>query len=109
MKGRFFTVALVLLLSFSSGSVVLRHSNGTPFSGGTLSSRILKVPEEFSTIGQAVKAARDGDCVIVSPGKYSENKIEVDKSITVSSAWKLTGDASKIEATQIDAGDESLF
>lgn len=71
--------------------------------------RILKVPAEFPSIGNAVKEAKEGDWIIISPGKYIENKIEINKSITVSSEWKVTGDLSKIGATIIDSGDESLF
>lgn len=71
--------------------------------------RIIKVPAEFPTIAKAVEAAKEGDWIIISPGKYFEKKIELKKSITISSEWKLTGDESKIEATIIDSEDESLF
>ncbi len=71
--------------------------------------RILKVPADFSTIAEAVAHANDSDWVIISPGTFQENEIEINKSITISSEWKLTGDESKIEETVIDAGDKILF
>ncbi|MFZ0281159.1 MAG: hypothetical protein WAL29_05885, partial [Bacteroidales bacterium] len=51
--------------------------------------RILKVPSEYSTIELAVKNSVDGDWIILAPGKYMEMKIDLDKSVTISSEWKL--------------------
>lgn len=70
---------------------------------------ILKVPSDFSTITKAVNSAGDGDFVIISPGKYYESEIEITKSITISSEWKLTNDESVIKETVIDAGNKKLF
>lgn len=108
MKRKVFIMALGLLLAFASGAEILRllQSNG---SGQAPTQRILKVPGTYSTIQKAVEAARDGDWVIIAPGKYSESKIEIDKAITVASEWKTTGDTAKIKATQIDAREETLF
>ncbi|EPR69000.1 right-handed parallel beta-helix repeat-containing protein [Cyclobacterium qasimii] len=75
----------------------------------SIPTRILRVPAEFPSIGNAVKEAKEGDWIIISPGKYFENKIEINKSITISSEWKVTGDLSKIKETIIDSEDESLF
>ncbi|HBE39796.1 MAG TPA: hypothetical protein DDW27_01055 [Bacteroidales bacterium] len=71
--------------------------------------RIIKVPSDYSTIGSAVWNSSDGDWVIIAPGTYYEMKIDVDKSITISSEWKLTLDESKIEETIIDSRDSILF
>jgi hypothetical protein len=71
--------------------------------------RILRVPSEFSTIELAVKNSADGDWIILAPGKYFEMKIDVDKSVTISSEWKLGGDEAKIEETIIDSEDAILF
>ena len=71
--------------------------------------RILKVPSEFATIAEAVSKSADGDWIILAPGKYMEMKIDLDKSITISSEWKLTGDELKIEETVIDSQDSILF
>lgn len=71
--------------------------------------KILKVPADFPSITQAVDHAREGDWVIISPGKYVENNIKITHPITVSSEWKLSGYLSKIDQTVVDAEDESLF
>jgi Right handed beta helix region len=71
--------------------------------------RILKVPSEFSTIELAVKNSVDGDWIILAPGRYMEMKIDLDKSVTISSEWKITGDKLKIEETEINPQDSILF
>src|SRR4030042_741243 len=71
--------------------------------------RVLKVPSEFSTIEMAVKNSADDDWIILSPGKYFEMKIDIEKSVTISSEWKISGDELKIEETIIDSQDSILF
>ena len=71
--------------------------------------RIIKVPSDYSTIAEAVKNSADGDWVILAPGKYFEMKIDVDKSVSISSEWKLTSDSTEIEKTIIDSQDSILF
>jgi hypothetical protein len=71
--------------------------------------RILKVPSDFSTMEMAVRNSADGDWIILAPGKYLEMQIDVDKSVIISSEWKITGDESKIEETIIDSQDSILF
>lgn len=71
--------------------------------------QVLKVPKDFPTIAKAIEQAKDGDWVIVSPGKYYENNIRINKAVTVSSEWKINGDQSKIEETIIDSEDKMLF
>src|SRR5690349_11893021 len=70
---------------------------------------IIKVPSDAATIALAVDRAVSGDWIIISPGTYSENEIVINKSITVSSQWKTTGDETVIDHTIIDAGDKTLF
>lgn len=70
---------------------------------------IIDVPADFPTIALAVESAEDGDWIILAPGEYFENNIEINKAITVSSEWKLTEDESKIEQTIIDSDDKILF
>ena len=70
---------------------------------------ILKVPSQFQTIADAVRNSVDGDTIIISPGRYSEHDIEIDKALIISSEWKLTGDTSKIDETIIDSDDQILF
>lgn len=70
---------------------------------------MLKVPSQFSSIGDAVRNSVDGDTIIISPGRYSEHNIQIDKALIISSEWKLTGDMSKIDETIIDSDDQILF
>lgn len=74
-----------------------------------INTRILKVPSEFQTIASAVANSSEGDMIIISPGLYVENEIEINKGIVISSEWKLSGDESKIDQTIVDAGDKRLF
>jgi len=71
--------------------------------------KILKVPSEFATIEMAVKNSNDGDWIILAPGTYNAMKIDIDKAVTISSEWKITGDELKIEETAIDPQDSILF
>lgn len=70
---------------------------------------IINVPSDYRTIAEAVKMAKKGDLIIISPGQYFESEIEITKELTISSEWKLTGEMSKIQETVIDAGDKILF
>jgi len=67
------------------------------------------VPADFPAIAQAIEAAEAGDTIIISPGTYYENNITINKAITISSEWKITGDVSKIEETIVDSQDKILF
>lgn len=69
----------------------------------------LRVPTEFSIISKAVEISSDGDIIIIAPGKYLEKNIILNKAITVTSLWKLTGDESTINKTIIDSDGEKLF
>ncbi|MBT3384958.1 MAG: hypothetical protein HN955_11620 [Prolixibacteraceae bacterium] len=71
--------------------------------------KIIKVPNDFPSIAQAIENAQNGDWIILAPGEYFESEIEINKAITVSSEWKLTKDESKIEQTIIDSEDKILF
>ncbi|HSI76422.1 MAG TPA: right-handed parallel beta-helix repeat-containing protein [Lunatimonas sp.] len=112
MKDLIFIILLSMAIFVNPYSLLGISNNRHPSSEslpGSNPDRILKVPEEFKTIALAIEEAKEGDWVIISPGNYSENKIEIKKSITVSSEWKLTGDFSIIEETIIDSEDEILF
>jgi parallel beta-helix repeat protein len=45
-------------------------------------SRTIVVPQDYSTIGEAVSHASVGDVIVVKPGVYYEN-LQIDKSITL--------------------------
>lgn len=97
MKSIFVLVSLFLLIN---PAVVRAQDQGN---------KIITVPGEFKTIAEAVSNSGEGDWIIISPGIYFENEIEINKALTISSEWKISGDESVIERTVIDAGDKRLF
>jgi hypothetical protein len=85
-------------------------SNPTPKDSGDLTRKtLIRVPEDYLTIAQAVVMARSGDTIIIAPGNYSEFKIRLYKPLTISSEWILNGDRQFIDKTCIDARDSILF
>lgn len=91
--------SILLCLSCTQKQKSITNENG----------RIIRVPSDYSTIAEAVRNSADGDWVILAPGKYFEMKIDVDKSVAISSEWKLTSDSTKITETIIDSQDSILF
>ncbi|MCK5805097.1 MAG: right-handed parallel beta-helix repeat-containing protein [Lentisphaeria bacterium] len=61
-----------------------------------------RVPDVYSTIQEAIDAARDGDTVLVAPGRYRESFEIRGKNITVTSRFMLDGDVSVIRKTILD-------
>ena len=67
---------------------------------------IHRVPDDFSSIQDAIDASANGDSVLVSPGFYPES-IDFDgKSITVTSLYLIENDSLLIGATIIDAQED---
>jgi len=64
--------------------------------------KALRVPQDFSTIKEAVKAAEEGDVILIAPGTYRENLI-IKKPLTLRGAGR--------ERTRIygAAGDEPVL
>ena len=81
---------LIFLISSISGEVAERL--------------YIYVPEDSTTIQQAIISADEGDIMIVSPGTYCENISFLGKEITVASMYYTTQDSSYIENTIIDGG-----
>lgn len=75
----------------------------------TAEAQIIKVPSDFQTIALAAANAKSGDTIILSPGTYYEKNIVIDRALTISSQWILTGDTAVIESTVIDAQNAILF
>jgi hypothetical protein len=102
---KFILTFLIILISITH--------NQNCFASGYLQKKgkvnIIRVPADFSSIAQAVTHAINNDHIVIAPGIYNENEILIDKSIVITSEWKLDGDESKIEKTIIDAGNKNLF
>lgn len=63
--------------------------------------RVIRVPEDASTIQGAINLADNGDIVLVAPGTYVENPV-LSKSITLASHYLTTHDTAYIGQTIID-------
>lgn len=112
--GSFLMLTIFILTEYSANSEYLEIENVTPkceamWGFNDQQNRILKVPADFPRIATAVANSEDGDWIIISPGAYFENEIVIDKAITISSEWKISGDESVIEKTIIDSEDKVLF
>jgi hypothetical protein len=62
----------------------------------------LKVPSRYSSIEAAVKAARNGDTILVAPGTYKVGKMNLNKKITLASNYIKSKNEKDIKETIID-------
>ena len=65
----------------------------------------LKVPENYSSIQEAINAAVNSDTVLVNTGTYQENINFRGKNIVVTSYYGITNDVSYINNTIIDGSN----
>jgi hypothetical protein len=65
--------------------------------------KILRVPDEFSSIQGAINQSSHGDVVLVAPGTYAERIDFKGKNITVASHYLLNRNPQFIHSTVIDA------
>lgn len=73
---------LVLVLVVAATILVLRWLSGHRENGGR-EARLLIVPDQYESVGGAIRAASSGDTVLVRPGVYRENVDFLGKEITV--------------------------
>lgn len=66
---------------------------------------IINVPNDYTSIQQAINSALDFDTVLVEPNRYYENIRFFGKKITVASNFLTTGDNSYISSTIIDGSN----
>lgn len=67
-----------------------------------VTSQIIQIPQDYSTISEGFDAAASGDTILVDHGTYVENLNIYGKSITIGSLFLTTGDTSHISQTIID-------
>ncbi|MCP4581942.1 MAG: hypothetical protein GY839_10005 [candidate division Zixibacteria bacterium] len=63
---------------------------------------IILVPDDYSTIQEAINNSHNGDTILVSPGTYYENIIFYGHNIVLGSMFLTTGDSSYIASTVLD-------
>ena len=71
--------------------------------------QIINVPSDFLTIALAVQNATAGDTIILAPGTYNENSMNITIPLTISSQWILEGDESFIDQTIVNPAGSKLF
>ena len=71
-------IVFVILLILAT----LRFDLCSGVSSLKVNGRVIFVPDNFSTIEEAIKAASDGDTIVVKDGVYFEN-IDVSKSVKI--------------------------
>jgi len=64
--------------------------------------RILRVPADFPRVQSAIDSAKDGDTVLVAPGRYYENLVFKGRNIVLASEFARNRDRSLIERTILD-------
>jgi len=75
---------IVVLVIFTSVCAVLVSADSSFDGKRTLSSNLIYVPDNYTTIQQAVNLATPGDTIIVRDGTYPEN-VDVYKTVTIQS------------------------
>jgi hypothetical protein len=66
---------------------------------------ILRVPQDYPTIQQAIDAAVNGDTVLVSRGSYAGPLVITGKTITLASNFINTRDPDDVSQTVVSGGD----
>jgi len=70
----------------------------------------VNVPDDYPTLREALLHAVEGSTILLAPGIYNENELDVDKnSITIASRYLTTGDESYIDNTVIQGDPTTYF
>jgi len=70
----------------------------------------INVPADYPTLRDALLHAVEGSTILLAPGTYNENELDVDKnSITIASRYLTTGDESYIDNTVIQGDPTTYF
>lgn len=64
--------------------------------------RVLEVPARYPTVQAAIDSARDGDTVLVAPGRYYENVDFRGRAIVLAGRFVRSHDIADIEGTILD-------
>ena len=92
MKNLFFTIlSIICFMGIHSLSISQTHTNN-----------ILKVPQEYKTIQEAINQSVHGDTIMVSEGRYYENINYTGKNVRITSYYSVDGNPAHIFNTIID-------
>ena len=70
---------------------------------------VIEVPEEASSIEQAVQRAGVGDTILIAPGTHRLNITIGDKAVTLASRFLTGGDTSFVRRTVLDGAGETVL
>ncbi len=68
---------------------------------------ILKVPEDHKTVPEAVASASAGDTILIAPGTYALDSLQVSKALVLASNYINSQDDAEIDKTSIKAGQKA--
>ncbi len=98
----------VLIVGDAIGEDILKPDDA-PAPANEPSGRVVRVPEEFETIQEAVDAAQPGDLVLVAPGVYREQVTVTTPSLVIRgtdrNAVVLDGEFQRINGIEVLAAD----
>ena len=69
---------------------------------------VLRVPNEFASIGLALSSCNRTDTVLIAQGRYEESVTIPDFFVTLAGEYLLTGDSNAVNATTVQAPVGSL-
>ena len=90
--------------SFQTAGILFLIGGAAPEAGST----VVRVPQDYVTIQNAIDAATNGDTVLVSPGAYAGGLVISGKIITLGSRYVLSRNPNDITQTTIDGGSPIL-
>jgi len=67
---------------------------------------IFRIPEDMTSIQEAIEISSSGDIILVSPGTYQENINFLDKNIILATLLYTGFDMSLLEETILDGGEQ---
>jgi len=71
---------------------------------GSGQAKIINIPLDYETIQDGINAARNGDTILVQPGKYTGRIDLTGKNIVIGSLYLTTGDSSYVSRTVLSRG-----
>ncbi|SEO05625.1 hypothetical protein SAMN05216436_13024 [bacterium A37T11] len=100
-KYRMYLLLSLLFLTGYPGIELLGNSFQLP--------RVLRIPSQYPTLSIAIKHSQKGDTILLAPGTYEVQNVQINLPLIISSEWKEKGDKDIIDQTILNAGGKGLF